>query len=234
MILRVFIGFDYQEAVAYSVLAHSIMRHASAPVSITPLRLDQLNLNRPRDPNQSTDFAYSRFLVPHLCDYEGYAIFMDCDMLMMDDIYELFEGVDKNAAVSVVKHDYVPKNENKFLDQKQTSYVRKNWSSLMVFNNAQCRNLSRARISAASGMHLHQFQWVEGNQTIGSIDPAWNHLVGEYPENPEAKNVHFTLGTPCFAKYKHCEYAEAWRAERALMLHHNPMGEFSLPAKDAA
>lgn len=225
--IRVFIGFDKDEPITYSVLAHSIMRHASVPVSITPLVLEQLPMTRKRDDKQSTDFAYSRFLVPWLCNYEGHAIFMDSDMLVRADIAELFEAIDKNAAVSCVKHDYVPRNENKFLDQPQTSYIRKNWSSLMVFNNSECKNLSVNRVNTGSGMHLHQFQWVENNQYIGAIDPAWNHLVGEYAENPDAKNVHFTLGAPCFAKYANCEYAQEWREEKNRMLHHNPIGEFS-------
>src|SRR3990167_1177099 len=124
--IRCFLGFDSNEVVAYHVLAHSIMRHASVPVSITPLVLRQLPMTRPRDPLQSTEFSFSRFLVPWLCGYQGRAIFLDCDLLCRADIAEL-KG-DPNAVVSVVKHDYKPRPEDKFLGNTQTIYAKKNWS----------------------------------------------------------------------------------------------------------
>jgi len=229
--IRVFIGFDGNETVAYHVLAHSIMRHASVPVSITPLMLKQLPMTRKRDPNQSTEFSFSRFLVPYLCGYEGQAIFMDCDILCRADIATM-QGT-PGAAVSVVKHDYKPRPEDKFLGQKQTIYEKKNWSSVMLFNNAQCRALTPAYVNRASGLELHQFKWIEENQ-IGSLDPAWNHLVDEYAPNPDAKLVHFTRGGPWFAKFRFCEYAQEWRDELSLMLHRNSKGEYSLPDKVAA
>jgi hypothetical protein len=216
--LRVFIGYDSNETVAYHVLAHSIMRHSSVPVSITPLVLSQLPMTRARDPRQSTDFSFSRFLVPWLCDYEGQAIFMDCDMLCRADLAELHG--EHGAAVSVVKHNYTPRPERKFLNQPQSVYPKKNWSSVMVFDNARCRALMPAYVNFASGLELHQFKWLAGDHEIGALDPAYNHLVGEYDPDRAAKIAHFTLGTPCFTKYADCEYADEWRAERDLMLHH--------------
>ena len=231
--MKVFIGYDPNEPVAYYVLAHSIMRHATRPVSITPLALHQLPMTRARDPRQSTEFSFSRFLVPYLCSYEGYAVFMDSDMLCRADITELLAGIDPNDAVSVVKHDYVPSTETKFLDNEQAKYKRKNWSSLMVFNNAKCMALTPAYVNTASGMQLHQFQWM-ADDLIGDIDVAWNHLVTEYQPNPWAKLVHYTLGTPCFAKYSECEFAKEWRKELYLMTYHNRLGEYSLPERVTA
>lgn len=230
--LKIFIGYDPNETVAYHVLAHSIMRQSSVPVSITPLMLKQLPMTRPRDPLQSTEFSFSRFLVPYLCDYKGRAIFMDCDMLVRMDINDIFkQSSNQYAPVSVVKHSYVPKTDTKFLDQKQSKYEKKNWSSLMLFNNELCRSLTPEVVNKESGMYLHQFQWAD---EIGSIPVAYNHLVGEYAPNPNAKIVHYTLGTPCFAKYSQCEFSQEWRDERSLMLCHNKIGEFSLPERAAA
>jgi len=229
--IRCFLGFDPNETVAYHVLAHSIMRHASVPVSITPLMLKQLPMTRKRDPNQSTEFSFSRFLVPYLCAYEGQAIFMDCDMLCRSDIATM-QGT-SGAAVSVVQHDYQPRPEDKFLGQKQTIYGRKNWSSVMLFNNPLCRSLTPQYVNKASGLELHQFKWLDDGQ-IGVLDKGWNHLVSEYPENPHAKLVHFTRGGPWFAKFRFCEYAQDWRDELSLMLNRNSKGEYSLPDKVAA
>lgn len=228
--IRVFIGFDSAETVAFHVLSHSILRHASGPVSITGLILGQLPMWRERDPKQSTDFAFSRFLVPWICDYQGKAIFMDCDMLMRSDIRELWGLLPENRALAVVQHDYTPLGETKFLDRPQTAYHRKNWSSVMVFDNAACSALTPAYVNTATGLELHQFQWL-GNESIFGLPRQWNHLVGEYAPDPEAKLVHFTLGTPCFAKYRHCEFAEEWYEERSLMLDYDKRLEFSRPPR---
>ena len=230
--IRVFIGYDPQETVAYHVLANSIMRQSSKPVVITPLVLSQLPITRPREEMQSTEFAFSRFLVPWLCDYEGKAIFMDCDMLCRMDVADLFkQTTDYNAQVSVVKHLYTPKEGDKFLGNKQTQYDKKNWSSMMIFNNPKCRVLTPEIVNEASGMYLHQFQWAD---EIAEIPKSYNHLVGEYEKNPNAKIVHFTLGTPCFAKYANCEFAEEWREELRMTTGYNKIGEFSRQQKEAA
>ena len=147
--IRIFIGYDAREAVAYSVLAHSINVRASQPVAIAPLMLGQLKsvFTRERHPLQSTDFSFSRFLTPYLSDYAGWSVFMDCDMLVLDDIARLFEMRDERYAVMVVKHDHVPKESIKFLDQPQSAYQKNNWSSVMLFNNARCRaQIGRAHV----------------------------------------------------------------------------------------
>ena len=212
--IRVFIGYDPREAVAFNVLSHSIFRHSSRPVAITGLKLSQLDMWRARDPKQSTAFAFSRFLVPYLCGYEGRAIFMDCDMLCRSDIAELWEARGEEAAL-VVKHDYTPSTATKFLNQPQTVYPCKNWSSVVVFNNAKCRALTPAYVNTATGLELHQFKWAE---SVGEIPTEWNHLVGEYAPSSGAKLVHYTLGGPYFNEYSGCEFSEEWFRERDYML----------------
>ncbi len=218
--IKVFIGYDPREAVAYSVLAHSIHARASAPVAITPLMLIELKgiLTRERHPLQSTDFSFSRFLTPFLSDYAGWSVFMDCDMLMLEDIAGLYALRDERYAVMVVKHDHVPKEARKFLDQPQTAYQKKNWSSVMLFNNARCRALTPNYVNTASGLEIHQFKWLANDELIGEIPARWNHLVGYNPPRRDAALVHYTLGGPYFEEYRDCEYADEWRRERQAML----------------
>jgi hypothetical protein len=218
--IRIFIGYDPREAAAYNVLAHSINVRASVAVSITPLMLSQLHgvYWRERNPLQSTDFSFSRFLTPHLCGYEGWALFMDCDMLLLDDVVRLWSLRDERFAVQVVKHNHVPREEIKFLNAAQTRYEKKNWSSVILFNNARCTALTAEYVNAASGLELHQFKWLGDDRLIGEIPHRWNHLVDYDAPDPDVSNVHFTLGGPYFNEFRDCEYADAWRRERDAML----------------
>jgi hypothetical protein len=219
-VIRVFIGFDPRETVAYNVLAHSINARASQPVTIAPLALSQLGglYTRERNPLQSTDFSFSRFLTPYLSGYEGWSVFMDCDMLMRDDIAGLWALRDERYAVMCVKHDHQPKEDTKVLGAVQTKYEKKNWSSVMLFNNARCRALTPDYVNRATGLELHQFKWLSNDNLIGSLPPRWNHLVGYQAPSGEAALVHFTLGGPYFDDYVDCEYASEWHSERAAML----------------
>jgi hypothetical protein len=219
-VIRVFIGFDPREAVAFNVLSYSIQRRSSVPVAIAPLALAQLRgvLTRERHPLQSTDFSFSRFLAPLLSGFEGWSLFIDCDMLMLDDVARLWALRDERFAVQVVKHDHRPREQRKFLGEPQTAYDKKNWSSVMLFNNARCRVLTADYVNAAPGLDLHQFRWLDGDDEIGGLPSRWNHLVGYDPPRPDAALAHFTLGGPYFAPFAGCEYADAWRAERDAML----------------
>lgn len=217
--LRIFIGWDAREAVAYHVLSHSILSRATCPVSITPLKREHLTgiYTRPRSATESTDFSLTRFLVPYLCHYEGRAIFMDCDMLCLGDIGEITHAINRraDAAVLCCQHQYEPKDTTKFLGEPQHKYRRKNWSSVMVFNNARCEYLTPYYVNKAPGLELHQFDWLSCGQCgVGPLPLEWNHLVGEYDPNPKAKLLHFTRGGPWFDGYRDCEYADLWRAER--------------------
>lgn len=213
--IQIFIGYDPRETVAYSVLAYSIHSRSSQPVSVTPLMLSQLKgvYTRERHPLQSTDFSFTRFLVPYLSRYAGWSLFMDCDMLVLDDIAKLWSLRDDRYAVQVVKHNHIPKEDTKFLGAKQTKYEKKNWSSVILFNNAKCRALTSAYVNTATGLELHQFKWLGNDNLIGELPHRWNHLVGYDSPNMDVSLVHYTIGGPYFEEYKNCEYAEAWRQE---------------------
>ena len=218
--LNIYIGYDPRESVAFHVLAHSLLRRSSIPIRVSPLVRSQLSAiyTRPRGPTESTEFSMTRFLVPYLSGYAGWSLYMDCDMLCRTDIAALAAETERNAekAVLVCKHEYVPKSERKFLHQVQTKYARKNWSSLMLFNNERCRALEPRYVSAASGLELHRLAWTE-DRLIGALEREWNWLVGEYPHNADARIVHFTLGGPYFPEYRACDYADEWFEERNLM-----------------
>ena len=218
--LDVYIGYDPRESVAFYTLAHSILQRSSIPVSIAPLMRGQLGRLywRDRGPTESTEFSMTRFLVPALSGFRGWSLYMDCDMLCRADIAELAARIssEKEQAVLVCKHDYVPKTERKFLGQVQTRYARKNWSSLMLFNNERCRALTPDYVNSASGLDLHRFAWTE-ERLIGELPLEWNWLVGEYAYNPAAKIVHYTLGGPYFGEYRDCDYAGEWFEERRQM-----------------
>lgn len=212
--LNIFIGYDSREPLAYHVCCHSILTRTSIPVSITPLVLSSLRriFTRERGPAESTEFTYSRFLVPYLSGYQGRSLFMDCDMLMRTDLLHLFLHLlaDPDRSVWCCQHDYIPKDTVKFLGQVQTAYPRKNWSSFMLFDNAKCRALTPEYVNTATGAQLHRFAWMPDAQ-IGALPLDWNWLVGEYEKDDAASNVHFTNGGPWFAEYTSVDYADEWR-----------------------
>ena len=208
---NVFIGYDYGEPVAYHILSESIRSHASGPVSITPLSLNNLReFKRAKESNQSTDFAFSRFLVPYLSKYTGWSIYMDCDMMFRSDIYDLYGYATYKYSVMCCKHDYIPKQDVKFRGAKNEAFPKKNWSSVMLFHNSQCTALTPEYVNKASGLELHQFKWLEREHMIGDIPLEWNWLVNEYNYNPDAKNVHWTLGGPWYKDYENQDYADEW------------------------
>jgi lipopolysaccharide biosynthesis glycosyltransferase len=210
-VIPIFIGYDSKVKIAYHVLAESILRNSSTPVTISPINLSNLKniYTRKQDPLASTEFSFSRFLVPHLMNYNGWAIFMDSDMVMLSDITELWNLRNEKYAIQVCKHDYTPSSKNKFLGNNQTIYVKKNWSSLMLMNCSKCKTLTSEYVNTRSGLELHQFKWLDEN-LIGSIPLEWNWLVGEYPYKKDVYNVHFTEGGPYFKDYKNTEYANEW------------------------
>ena len=220
--LTVYIGYDRREPVAYHVLAHSILRRSSVPVSIAPVKRELLGglYTRPRGPTESTEFSLTRFLVPALSGFRGWSLFMDCDMLCRVDIAALGREIERQAdkAVLVCKHDYTPNPRNKFLNQVQTIYPRKNWSSVMLFNNEKCRALSPGYVNSAPGLDLHRFAWTR-DDLIGELQLEWNWLVEEYKHNPQARIAHYTRGGPWFEEYRSCDYADEWRDELKLMQH---------------
>ena len=171
---------------------------------------------RPRTENESTDFAISRFLVPAMCNFDGWAIFCDGDMLCRSDISHLYRMRDEKYAVQVVKHDHRPREETKFLGQKQLAYPRKNWSSVMLMNCSRCKSLNPPYVNTAPGVDLHRFAWLE-DEAIGELPREWNHLVGYDSPNQEAKIVHYTLGMPFFKEFSGCEFSQDWQEEKYRM-----------------
>ena len=210
--INVFIGYDNKERVAYNVLSHSIIQNSTKPVAITPIALNNLKDDFVRERNNlsSTEFSFSRFMIPHLMNYQGWALFMDCDMLMFEDIAELWRMRDDSKAIQVCKHDYTPKEDTKFLGQVQTKYEKKNWSSFMLMNCKKCTTLTPDYVNKASGLELHQFKWLEGDHLIGDLPLEWNWLVGEYEHKDDVKNVHYTKGGPWFEEYRECDYSQDW------------------------
>ena len=210
--INIFVGYDSKEKAAFSTLAYSILKNSSKPVAITPIYLENIKDDFVRERNNlsSTEFSFSRFIIPHLMNYQGWALFMDCDMLMKADINELWRLRDDSKAIQVCKHNYVPKHNKKFLGHTQTAYPKKNWSSFMLMNCKKCTTLTPDYVNSATGLELHQFKWLESEELIGHVDVEWNHLVGEYQYNHNAKLVHFTEGGPYFKDYKDCHYADEW------------------------
>lgn len=211
--INVFIGYDSKEKVAFNVLSYSILKNSTKPVSITPIYLENIkdDFVRERNSLSSTEFSFSRFIVPHLMNYQGWALFMDCDMLMTADINELWRLRDDRYTVQVCKHDYTPKANKKFLGQVQTKYEKKNWSSFMLLNCKKCTTLTPDYVNKASGLELHQFKWLEGDHLIGDLPLEWNWLAGEYESKKDVKCVHYTEGGPWFTDYVNCDYSEEWR-----------------------
>ena len=210
--INIFIGYDSKEKVAYNVLSHSIIQNSTKPVAITPIALNHLkdDFVRERNALSSTEFSFSRFMIPHLMNYQGWALFMDCDMLMFEDVSELWRMRDDSKAIQVCKHDYVPKEKTKFLGQVQTKYEKKNWSSFMLMNCRKCTTLTPDYVNKASGLELHQFKWLEGDHLIGDLPLEWNWLVGEYEHKDDVYNVHYTKGGPWFEDYAKCDYSQDW------------------------
>jgi lipopolysaccharide biosynthesis glycosyltransferase len=213
--IRIFIGYDRRIPVAYHTLAHSIIERSSQPLSIIPLCLTNLSmLKREKNVLQSTEFSFSRFLTPYLSGYEGWSIFMDNDMIVTKDIAGLWNLKDDNYAVQVVKHNHNPPETTKFMGAVQTKYEKKNWSSLILFNNAKCKALTPEYVNDASGLELHQFKWLENDGLIGELPKEWNYLVGYEPLPAKLPAlIHYTEGAPFYSDYRFTDYSKEWFSE---------------------
>jgi hypothetical protein len=173
---------------------------------------------REPDPLASTEFSFSRFLVPYLSNYEGWSLFIDNDILALDDISELWKLKDDRFSLMCTKHNHNPTADRKFLNTIQTKYEKKNWSSCMLFNNSKCRALTPDYVNSASGLELHQFKWLESDELIGEIPLNWNYLVDCNSHLENVSFVHYTLGGPYFREFCNVEYAAEWFLERDDML----------------
>lgn len=219
--MKIFIGWDSREDIAYQVCVSSLRRHASRSLEIAPLKQDELRARglywRDKDPLASTEFTYTRFLVPALADYKGWALFVDCDFLFTADVADLFSLADERYAVMCVKHDHRPVEKFKMDGAAQTVYPRKNWSSLVLWNCAHPANrrLTPELINRETGAFLHRFLWLSDG-LVAEVPETWNWLEGwcRVPQNGPPKGIHFTRGGPWFENWKHVQYADLWLAEQ--------------------
>jgi len=218
--IPIFVGYDSNETTAYHVCTNSIIRQCSRPISITPLALGTLNNYNEVHTDGSSEFAYTRFLVPVLMNYTGWAIFIDGDMILNDDIVNLWKLKDNDKAVMVVQHNYKTCSEVKYLNFANKNYPRKNWSSVVLWNCAHPANrvLTTEFVQNSAGSVLHRFTWLD-DALIGELPATWNWLADEYGTNPDAKLIHYTLGTPCFDKFKNTPMSEYWHREHQLTNH---------------
>jgi len=215
--IPIFIGYDPREAVAYHTCANSIIRHASKPVAIIPLALNLFEDYTETHTDGSNQFIYSRFLVPHLMDYTGHAIFIDGDMIVRSDITELWQWRQNHYDVQVVKHNYETCMKEKYLGSKNENYPRKNWSSVIIWNCESPANqcLTPAFVQKSTGAELHRFTWIK-DERIGDLPAEWNWLPDEYGPNINADLLHYTLGAPCFHDFATTPMADDWHRERML------------------
>jgi lipopolysaccharide biosynthesis glycosyltransferase len=222
--MKIFVGYDPREDIAYQVCKHSILSRNNSAI-IRPLVQKELRdagwYNRPVDKLASTEFTFTRFLVPELMNFDGWAVFMDCDVILTTDISELFAQADDRYAVMCVQHDYKVEEGIKMDGQTQTSYPRKNWSSVMMFNCAHPSNkmLDRNLVnnSEVNGAYLHRFSWLKDSE-VGKLDHTWNYLVGVYTDLEKPKLIHYTEGGPWFENYRNCEFHQEWKKELTEMM----------------
>lgn len=208
--IDLFVGFDQREAIAYHAFCQSVISRTSRPVRFTPLVAHGIDGKR----NGSNAFIYSRFMVPFLNSYKGWAIYADGDMICREDIAKLWAMRDERYAVMVVQHDYRTVHKKKYFGNKNEDYPRKNWSSLILWNceHSANRSLTPDAVSGLPNEFLHRFNWLHDGE-IGELPLTWNWLVLEYPMNEYAQLYHYTIGTPCFKDYKDCTHADMWWQE---------------------
>jgi lipopolysaccharide biosynthesis glycosyltransferase len=214
--IPVFVGYDPREAIAYHTCVNSIIRNSTSPVAIVPVALNLFKDYAETHTDGSNHFIYTRFLVPHLMDYQGWAIFIDGDMIVRGDIAELWDLKDYTKDVMVVKHDYKTRRTEKYLGSVNEDYPRKNWSSVILWNCNAIRNraLTPEFVQQSTGAFLHRFSWIDDDR-IGELPAEWNWLDVEYEWNPLAKLVHYTLGTPCFHEFAdQGDFSDDWHKER--------------------
>lgn len=236
--IRVYVGHDQREEAAYQVCKYSLTRHSSRPVDVRPLKLSRLQHLRwftresvTRDGQRfdvqdgkpfSTDFSFTRFLVPMLQNYQGPALFLDCDFLVTGDVAELFRDMDQTKAISCVKHHHEPDETVKMDGQMQTRYRRKNWSSFVLWNcsHEATGRLTLDGVNTRPGSWLHAFEWLDDHE-IGALPGDWNYLIGwdKLPYNEVPRGLHFTSGGPWFENAQDVPYADLWRTEHEHMLY---------------
>lgn len=223
--IPVFYGFDPREEVGSHTFCSSVIHHASIPVALAPLHLPMLPMYSGGARDGTNAFIYSRFLIPHLCCFKGWAIFADgADMIVKADIAELFALRDYRKAVQVVKHDYKTKHPRKYvgtsMEADNRDYPCKNWSSVMLINcgHLRWRDVTPQAVASMSGADLHRFSFLDP-AFVGELPKEWNWLADEYGDNPDAKLLHWTAGIPAWPAYSNAPHADDW-AQAAMKVTH--------------
>ena len=218
-IADIVVGFDQKESVAYHTFVQSVIENSTIPTRFMPLNIGSLTNYKETHKDGSNDFIYSRFLVPYLMNFNGWAIYADGDMVCVEDIKKLWDLRDDKFAVQVVKHDYKTKIKTKYWGNKNEDYPRKNWSSLILWNcNHQTHKILTPKfIQQQTGAFLHRFSWVEDIE-IGEIEKEWNWLAIEYEEKKDINLIHYTIGTPCFEEYESASLSPFWKKSFLNML----------------
>ena len=215
--MKIFVGYDSSQPDAYLVCKHSILKH-NPHAEVIPLirsKLEEAGIySRPHDELSSTEFTFTRFLVPFLTDYTGWALFVDCDIVFNVDVQQLFDQADNKYAIMCVKHEYEPQEQVKMDGRPQTSYPRKNWSSVMLLNCAhpslQALTPETINTDVIPGIFFHSFKWLE-DKYVGELDHTWNYLVGVYNDIEMPNVIHYTSGGPWFEQWADCEFSEVWK-----------------------
>ncbi|KAK3258346.1 hypothetical protein CYMTET_32606 [Cymbomonas tetramitiformis] len=217
---RIYIGYDSHEDITFEVAKFSILKYASVPVEIIPLKRPELQARgvytRSQDPKQSTEFTYCRFFVPYLNNYKGWALFVYDDFLWTRDVAELLDMIDDKYALMCLKHDYKPSVTTKLAGRQQEAYPRKNWSSMVLWNCGHEANkpVELDLINREGGAFLHRFTWITDDELIGEIPFEWNFLVEWYTpfekDKPLPAAIHYTEGGPWFPDYRDTDYATEW------------------------
>ena len=211
-IADIIVGFDQREAVAYHTFTQSVIEQSTIPIRFTPLSMKSLSGYNEVHKDGSNDFIYSRFLVPYMMNFKGWAIYADGDMVCLQDIKNLWSLRNNNYAVQVVKHDYKTKITEKYWGNKNEDYPRKNWSSLILWNceHKAHKILDPDFIQKQTGAFLHRFSWVKDTD-IGEINKEWNWLAMEYEDKKDINLIHYTIGTPCFKEYNNTSLSSYWK-----------------------
>ena len=218
-IVNIVVGFDKKEAIAYHTFTQSVIERSSLPVKFLPLNISTLSNYNEVHNDGSNDFIYSRFLVPYLMNFKGWAIYADGDMVCLEDIKKLWDLRDNKYAVQVVKHNYKTKIQNKYWGNKNEDYPRKNWSSLIMWNcnHSSHKKLTPEFIKKQTGAFLHRFSWIN-DKDIGELPKEWNWLALEYEEKKGINLIHYTIGTPCFEEYENTSLSSYWKISFLNML----------------
>ncbi len=239
--MKVFLGWDDREKTAYEVCKHSIEKHTKSDVQIIPLYHKELRkqgffqrpwLTQGFDGNRmdlidskpfSTEFSHTRFLIPELMKFKGWALFMDCDMVFRCDVKDIFDHIDNRYAVMCVKHNQNVTKSMKMDGSVQQSYYRKNWSSFMLINCGHPSNavLKKEIVNTATGGWMHGLSWLEDRE-IGELPKVYNWIEGTSPGNMHPKVIHYSAGGPWFDGYQDCAFAEVWNEYYKSMLDEIP------------